>query len=106
VLLSPPLSAIPLFGYNKVGDNTFPNLIPLLTGMSAHELARACYPNHKTKLDACPFIWKHFAAAGYRTAFGEDFPDIATFNYHKIGFVEQPVDYYARPLHTVKNICC
>lgn len=32
------LNGIELHGYNKVDDNTFPNLIPLLTGLSAEEL--------------------------------------------------------------------
>jgi len=31
--LTDTLSGIELLGYNKVGDNTFPNIIPLLTGL-------------------------------------------------------------------------
>ncbi|KAF4532247.1 hypothetical protein B566_EDAN004333 [Ephemera danica] len=99
LLLSPPLSAVSLLGYNKVGDNTFPNLIPMLTSLDLDELTRTCWPAlNKNKLDGCPFIWKKFAAAGYRTVYGEDCARFSTFNYVKTGFVEQPTDYYTRPL--------
>jgi hypothetical protein len=98
VLLSPPLSAIPMLGYNKVGDNTFPNVVPLLTGLAESQLAQACsWRDAKTKIDACPFIWRLFTERGYRTAYGEDCTWMSTFNYAKTGFVQPPVDYYARP---------
>ena len=42
-----------MYGYNKVGDNTFPNLTPLLTGFYVEDI---WFPN-KT-VDDFPFIWK------------------------------------------------
>ncbi|KAM8706165.1 hypothetical protein ACLKA7_010446 [Drosophila subpalustris] len=85
-------------GYNKVGDNTFPNLMAILSGYlpdSAKE--KVCDTDNKGCFDRMPFIWKYLKGAGYLTAYAEDECDINTFNYVKPGFVEQPVDYYYRP---------
>ena len=49
-------------------------------------------------MDNCPLIWKNFSANNYFTSFLEDEPHISIFNYEKAGFVEQPADYYLRPL--------
>ncbi|XP_059475721.1 uncharacterized protein LOC132196829 isoform X2 [Neocloeon triangulifer] len=90
--------AVPLLGYNKVADNTFPNLMPLLTGISESDLIKGCpWPGPDHVLDACPFIWKEYAIAGYRTVYAEDCTWMTTFNYAKSGFLHQPTDYYARP---------
>ena len=43
-----------LYGYNKVGDNTFPNLTPLLTGQYAEDL----WKEKDLPFDYFPFIWK------------------------------------------------
>jgi hypothetical protein len=102
LLSSPPFSTIPLLGYNKVGDNTFPNLVPLLMGISVKEVKNTCLHTQKEKIDSCPFIWKEYASKGYKTAYGEDTTYLSTFNYQRTGFVEQPVDYYARPYLMVK----
>ncbi|KAL1451470.1 hypothetical protein WDU94_005846 [Cyamophila willieti] len=88
-----------LEGYNKVGENTFPNLIPLLTGRSAEELFELCFPDYsKSYFDPCPFIWRDLNRKGYITSYAEDIYDVSTFNYHKKGFREPPTDYYLRPL--------
>nr|CAD7426636.1 unnamed protein product [Timema monikensis] len=50
-----------------------------------------------TKLDDFPLLWKDYHREGYVTAIMEDEPDFSTFNFEKIGFVQQPVDYYPRP---------
>lgn len=89
--------AIELFGYNKVGDNTFPNLTPMLLGIKDTDLQRTCWPNARATFDGCPFIWKWFKEAGYYTALGEDSANLGTFNYLRIGFNDTPTDYY---LHT------
>ncbi|XP_068086105.1 uncharacterized protein [Anabrus simplex] len=91
------LGAIEMLGYNKVADNTFPNLVPVLAGLSEKELRNSCWPKDKSSFDNCPFIWKRFSEAGYRTGFGEDAPWLGMFNYLKGGFVKQPTDYYMRP---------
>ncbi|KAH8236418.1 hypothetical protein KR026_001324, partial [Drosophila bipectinata] len=85
-------------GYNKIGDNTFPNLMAILTG---HSLDSAndniCDFKKRGCMDKYPFVWNLFREAGYLTALAEDEPNISTFNYVKPGFVEQPTDYYQRP---------
>ncbi|XP_076316111.1 uncharacterized protein LOC143228710 [Tachypleus tridentatus] len=89
------LKPIQLMGYNKVGDNTFPNLTPFLTGQFIDY-----YWNETRKkmfFDGLDFVWKEYSRRGFRTMFAEDAPNIATFNYLKKGFLEPPTDYYYRP---------
>nr|XP_016935548.2 uncharacterized protein LOC108014043 [Drosophila suzukii] len=87
-----------LQGYNKIGDNTFPNLLALLTGYNPDSaLKRICDWHEKGCLDRTPFIWKYLHNASYLTAYAEDESGIHTFNYLKPGFLEQPTDYYLRP---------
>ncbi|XP_052748161.1 uncharacterized protein LOC113520884 [Galleria mellonella] len=89
--------AVSLDGFNKVGDNTFPNMIPMLLGISSKELQKTCLPHRKAAFDNCPFIWEWFKQAGYYTAFGEDGSRLRAFNYDGAGFIDAPTDYY---LHT------
>lgn len=88
--------AVEFKGYNKVGDNTYPNLIPVLTGLSENELAESCYTGQKPRFDKCHFIWDDYSDAGFYTAFAEDAAPISLFNYMKRGFIEKPTDYYWR----------
>ncbi|GIY09410.1 uncharacterized protein CEXT_262371 [Caerostris extrusa] len=94
------LSPFEMHGYTKVGDNTFPNLVPLLTGHFVDY-----YWNETVKdemfFDDLDFIWREYANRGYRTFFAEDHPGSGTFNYFKRGFKEPPTDYYFRPLAVV-----
>lgn len=87
------IEAVEFVGYNKVGDNTFPNLIPALTGMSEDELAGNCWPNKSDQFDKCPFVWNSYKEKGYTTAFGEDSSWMGLFNYQRQGFEKQPTDY-------------
>ena len=91
------LGAVEMLGYNKVGDNTYPNLVPVLTGLSEEEFQEICWKNHEKPFDLCPLIWKNFSSAGFKTIFGEDACQMSTFNYLKPGFRTQPTDYYLRP---------
>lgn len=84
-------------GYNKIDDNTFPNLIAILTGYTVEQLRAACWFEKHGKLDECPIIWKDFSKQGYVTVYAEDEPIISSFNYRKSGFVKTPTDYYLRP---------
>lgn len=88
------LGIVELLGYNKVGDNTFPNVIPILTGYNEDELKNICWPNDTVKFDKCPFIWKRFKEKNYKTVYAEDAAWMGIFNYMKRGFREQPTDYY------------
>lgn len=93
------LSAVELLGYNKVDDNTFLNLVPVLTGLSKNELEKSCWPSRNSIFDDCSYVWDTFRAAGYTTAFAEDAPWMGMFHYLKRGFRKQPTDYYARPFN-------
>lgn len=85
-------------GYNKIDDNTYPNLMAILTGYNNTLAYDVCNPRKVGQLETCPFLWKYFADSGYVTAYAEDEASINTFNYHKYGFVKQPTDYYLRPI--------
>ncbi|KAK7580106.1 hypothetical protein V9T40_000735 [Parthenolecanium corni] len=89
---------LPLEGYTKIADNTFPNLVAILSGMTVSQLTKHCYPSHKQKIDDCPFMWKNFSQNGYLTSYVEDTAPIASFNYLKYGFLNSPTDYYSRPI--------
>lgn len=106
VTLLSNLSAIEMFGYNKVGDNTYPNLIPLLTGLSEDELNGACQSsvNASIHFDNCHFIWDDFKTKGYGNLFAEDSAMLSLFNYFKNGFEKQPTDFYFRTvLHQMEK---
>ncbi|XP_032513670.2 uncharacterized protein LOC116767456 [Danaus plexippus] len=82
-------------GYQKVGYNTFPNIMALLTGKNMSTVYKTC----SSGMDHCNdmIIWSNFKKAGYITATGEDnlrLPD--TFS--KYGYVSAPTDHYLRPL--------
>ncbi|XP_073815816.1 uncharacterized protein [Musca autumnalis] len=87
-----------LKGYNKVADNTYPNLMPLLTGYANDNAVRLCKPTIPGGLDNCTFIWNSFHDYGFTTAYAEDTASISTFNYAKKGFLKPPTDYYFRPV--------
>jgi len=83
-----------------VGENTFPNFIPIMTGYSTEDIEDICYSTSKpyVKQDDCPLVWKRFETANYLTGHVEDSPVYAIFHFQKTGFVKQPVDFYSRPL--------
>ncbi|XP_046403276.1 uncharacterized protein LOC124168922 [Ischnura elegans] len=100
--------AVDMTSYNKVGENTLPNLVPLLGGLSLEEasgefsftekpIGFGCWPNSSKTFDDCPFLFKAFSRSGYVTMFAEDEPKQSTFNYFKPGFRYQPTDHYLRP---------
>ncbi|KAL9902788.1 uncharacterized protein LOC119631943 isoform X2 [Glossina fuscipes] len=86
-----------LSGYNKIDDNTFPNLMAILTGLNKTTALKRCKPTVLHGLDNCNFIWHTFRKYGYVTAYAEDEASINTFNYLKVGFEQPPADYYLRP---------
>lgn len=88
---------IELNGYNKIGENTFPNLMAILSGQKMETLQDACRKNRTKKVDDCPTIWKDYSSEDYITLYAEDTPEISSFNFMRTGFVEKPTDYYMRP---------
>ena len=85
-------------GYNKMGQNTLPNLSALLNGIDPEFLVddykHECYPSRMHYVDDCPFIWKNFSEKGYVTLFMEDKADWGLYH-TRTGFIEQPTDYYS-----------
>ncbi|XP_037024597.1 uncharacterized protein LOC119066315 [Bradysia coprophila] len=92
------LRAIEFFGYNKLEDNTYPNLVPVLTGLDKDEIIDACVPYDNTTFDRCHFIWDKFKTQNYSTLFAEDTGWLGLFNYFRGGFSRQPTDFYLRPI--------
>ncbi|KAJ8943440.1 hypothetical protein NQ318_015720 [Aromia moschata] len=85
-----------LKGYNKIADNTFPNLMAVLTGMNDSESERVCNPYDQSKLNGCEyFIWKRYKRHGYSTAH---------FQRHKSRLQRPPTDYYFRPYFLASNL--
>ena len=80
--------------YNKIGDNTYPNLLGMFSGVtisSFEELNLTSeieyyYKIDSTNHDLVPFVWKDFEKLGYVTLYNEESPEIGCFNYIKQGF--------------------
>ncbi|EFA10542.1 hypothetical protein TcasGA2_TC012797 [Tribolium castaneum] len=88
---------IPLRGYNKMGDNTFPNVMAIMTGFNESKTYRVCNPSSLGQMDKCPMMWFDYQKLNYVTGYAEDEAPISTFNYKKKGFTKPPTDYYFRP---------
>ncbi|KAH8377217.1 hypothetical protein KR093_004278, partial [Drosophila rubida] len=86
-----------MLGYNKIDENTLPNIIALLTGEIPSQLKKFCYMNKPGCMDLYNFLWNHYRNAGYLTAYAEDLVAIDTFHYNLPGFMREPVDYYLYP---------
>ncbi|CAM1292742.1 Uncharacterised protein r2_g186 [Pycnogonum litorale] len=86
--------AIELKSFNKVGDATIENIVPLLTGK---HLPYYWNESSGSSFDHLDMIWKDFARRGYKTMLAEDAPDFGMFNFQKLGFIHPPTDYYFRP---------
>lgn len=91
-----PLRAAELHKYNKIGLNTFPNVVGLLTGKHERELNFSYSLPFDSLND--DFIWSEYRRAGYRTALAFDMTWITAFHYLKRGWNKSPVDYYFREM--------
>ncbi|XP_046660865.1 uncharacterized protein LOC124354454 isoform X1 [Homalodisca vitripennis] len=83
------MEGVVLLGFNKVGENTFPNLVPMLTGRASAWGAYYHYENW-------PFVWKQFADEGAATMYSEDLPQFNMFDYLSTGLQHQPTVHYMR----------
>lgn len=88
------MSAYEYPGLTKVGYNTLPNIIPLLTGKHLQETN---WEEHQS-FDHLDYIWKKYSDRGAISLLAEDRPRTGAFNFRKKGFVRPPTDYYIRPL--------
>lgn len=91
------LNYVEFWGFNKVGDNTYSNLIPLFTGLAADEFKLSCMRAKELHYTECPFIWKRFKEAEYMTSFLEDVARTSLFSMDTI-LSHPPTDYYIRPI--------
>ncbi|XP_076067287.1 uncharacterized protein LOC143040300 [Oratosquilla oratoria] len=90
--------ALDLRGFNKVADNTYPNLVAVLSGKSGSWMDKNCIHHQRSRAyDNCSFIWKDFSRRGYLTVYGEDAPAMGIFHYNRVGFVLKPTHLYLRP---------
>lgn len=89
-------------GYNKIGDNTLPNLMALLTGKNLSTVLKECDP--RDRIEKCNFIWQEYSRLGYMTAYVEDEITISTFTTYSFkGFREKPADFYYMPYLTASE---
>ncbi|XP_066907474.1 uncharacterized protein [Halyomorpha halys] len=93
--LKEKIISVEMLGYNKVGDNTFPNMIPVLVGRTIEEIKKTCWQQENI-FDDCPFIWKKYKESNFSTAYYEDASWMGLFNYQKYGFRKQPTDFYGQ----------
>ncbi|KAI3387072.1 hypothetical protein SNEBB_010624 [Seison nebaliae] len=90
------------------GENTYPNLLALLSGVVSNRLITITkkgikleykddkkFLNKDLHYDDFPYIWK-LLPAYYTTIYLEDFVDISTFYYLANGFENDPTDIYPR----------
>ena len=91
--------------FNKIGENTYPNLIPLLTGLIAHENVELNLGNELNNYndikyhDNLPLIWRDYEKLGYLTMFNEEKPKIGVFRQTKKGFQLPPTAFYTTPYY-------
>lgn len=93
-------NAVELLGYNMIEEDTFPNIVPFLSGKSVEEIKKSCWKEEGTFFDKCPFIWNNFSQKGYETGLGEDAGRMGIFQFAKPGFLLQPVDHYFHTMMT------
>ncbi|XP_065296325.1 uncharacterized protein [Dermacentor albipictus] len=90
------LGAFELHGYNKVGENSYPNHMALLAGLKDFEADKAAQAGFYDNLNPS-LIWRKYAARGYRTMFLEEWTQCSLFSsFHSKGFRRAPTDYYLR----------
>jgi hypothetical protein len=100
------LGAIVFKGMTKTGDNTFPNMMALLSGINVHKRNNKTYTRSVDKpdyFDDIPLVWDSFKHSGYVTMYNEDCPSLTIFNFHASGFKKPPTDYYVRPFWLAMN---
>ncbi|XP_075543841.1 uncharacterized protein LOC142578328 [Dermacentor variabilis] len=90
------LGALELHGYNKVGENSYPNHMAFLAGLKDFEADKAAQAGFYDNLNPS-LIWRKYAARGYRTMFLEEWTQYSFFSrFQYKGFRRAPTDYYPR----------
>lgn len=71
---------VELFGYNKIGGNSVPNQIPLLTGVPWYGgLEERLGSNYFDNLSR--YVWDYYEQRGYRTMYFEELYTYGLFTY-------------------------
>ncbi|GMR50912.1 hypothetical protein PMAYCL1PPCAC_21107, partial [Pristionchus mayeri] len=109
---------VTLLGYNKVGDNSAPNLSPIIAEPFKENeeydlmdetndigLNKFLPYNKKIDPDTIEFIWKKMKKKGCETLFNDDIMHTSRGLFHytnrhfKPGFTYKPTDHYYRPFY-------
>lgn len=93
------LGGVIMNGMNVLGDGTPASLVPLLTSRLESELPNTLRNTLRSRYvnEAYPFVWTNFSRQlGYETLFGEDYPEVGTFQYRMRGMRNPPVKHYMR----------
>ncbi len=80
--------------FNKIGENAYPNIVPMFTGLvidSNKELNITNELNVYKKIDSTfhdyfPFIWHEYETIGYLTQYNEENSKLGIFNLNRKGF--------------------
>lgn len=90
--------SIQLLAYNKLGDNSYPNLFPLLMGKSWNDVKQNCLNDGENSFDVkkCSFIWDKFNEVGFYTALAAD-TTAGLFGEYERMFPKIPTDFYLQP---------
>ncbi|KAH6928885.1 hypothetical protein HPB50_020693 [Hyalomma asiaticum] len=95
-LVTEELLAFEFFGYNKVGESSFGNQIPLLSGLAADDVDRLF---RDLPFDSLPHLWSVYKKRGFTTLSLEEMPSFGLFVYPDYkGFRKPPTDYYPVPV--------
>jgi hypothetical protein len=101
--------------FNVVGEKTFSNMLPMLTGLVVDSIEQINLTSEidyfrtldSTYHDLYPFIWRQYERLGYFTAYNEDMANVGIFNLVKKGFKYTPTHFYAQPFwfkyHKIKT---
>lgn len=92
------VGVVEMFGYNKIGENSAPNQIPMITGVSyIPGLMDRAIGNYFDNLTE--YIWDYYKKQGFSTMFFEEQWQTGLFIHPSMqGFREVPTDYYPRAL--------
>ncbi|OQR69235.1 hypothetical protein BIW11_01884 [Tropilaelaps mercedesae] len=94
-----PDTVIELLGYNKVGLNSSPSQVPLLSGHRFRPRGLYEGVKHNFVDNMTRYIWEDFSDAGYSTMFFEEQWDYGLFVWPELkGFAIPPTDYWPRPI--------
>ncbi|CAG2201732.1 unnamed protein product [Mytilus edulis] len=83
------LSAYMFKGYTRVGDGSYPNLLPLFTGLKAYG------EEHKVGIKNIQYMFNNYSEKGCIDMYAEDWVQVATF---VDIFRKQPSHHYIQPL--------